>query len=277
MRSKKRHGKAAIRKNDNPLPQDWLEEFLGKGDFDDSFQKLEGVKHFHAETMRGRIRSLQLRFAEAWEHFDQAYERSLKAHEDIPNLVRQFILNIYCFEHALLEKPLSPSERDTKIPELWIPELPEIVLDEYPEVKLVINLRRASEGFLRLHLGDYQAAADVFQGLIEKNPRARPDTLMMNYLGLAACQHNQGLDELARWNLENASLAIQAGGETINRARWAAVLHAFYTFLGDEEEANGWKAFLERLPCPQATRDAFLKRAKLILDRCSEQSKMLLI
>jgi hypothetical protein len=172
---------------------------------------------------------------------------------------------------------LSLAERDAKVPEFWIPELPEIVLEEYPEVKLVINLRRTSEGLLRLHLGNYEVAAKVFQGLIEKNPQGAPEALAANYLGLAACQHNQGLDELAHWNLENAAFAIQTGGETINRARNAAVLHAFYSYLNDEEEANGWRAFLDRLPCPDPTRAAFLRRADIILERCMQHSNLVLI
>jgi tetratricopeptide (TPR) repeat protein len=278
MYARRRDGKRPGKKKDEPLPQGWWEDFSSNADLEKSFEGLKGWRHFHALTMRGRIRSLQLRMDEAWKWFDKAYERSEEAPETIPNLVRQFLLNIYCFEHALLEAPLK-TEPDMKLPEIWVPELPEMILREYPEVKLVIGLRRQSEAILRLHLGEYETAISLFEKLIEDNssPAANPLDLASHYLGLAAAQHNMGLDDLMRFNLENAALAIQSGGETLNRARQAAVLHAFYTYLEDREEAAGWKAFVERLPCPQETRELFVKRANVILERCTQQESLLLI
>src|SRR5438093_1177710 len=112
-------------KEEHILPPSWLREFLDRADLTHSFEALKGCTHFHAETMRGRIRSLELRGTEAWKHFDRALAKAAGTVETIPNLIREMILNLYCFEQKLLEGPL---RTDLKPPELWIPEFPKEVL-----------------------------------------------------------------------------------------------------------------------------------------------------
>jgi tetratricopeptide (TPR) repeat protein len=258
-----------------PYPEGWQKEFFGKADLERSLAALEGYDHFFSHAMRGYIRSLQLDFEGGWEWFDRAYEGALEAEETIPNLVRQFLLNIHCFEHALVEAPLDAD--GGSLPHLAVPELPEAILRDFPEVRLVINLRRQSEGVLRVHLGDFEASLEVFEDLIEESPRERPDNLMWYYLGAAASQHGLGLVDEARRSLENAAFAAQTGGEVINRGRVAAVLYAWYRYLGEFDEARGWREFLERLDTPRATKDLFLRRAKIILERSTEQSSLLVL
>ena len=90
---------------DSPLPPGWTEEFVGRADLEASYQSLESCDHFHAATMRGRIRTLQLRIEEAWDHLDEADLQSRLAVETIPNLMRVFLLQVYRFENAMLERP----------------------------------------------------------------------------------------------------------------------------------------------------------------------------
>lgn len=266
-----------------PLPEGWRRRLLGQVDLRASFAELEGRQHFVADTMRGYIRSLELRFDDAWEYFDRAYAKANAAAESIPNLVHQFLLNIYCFDNALIESPLNTE--GTNLPDLWIPTgLPQHVLDEYPEVRFVIQLRRNSEGILRLHLGDYGEAAEIFEQLIQQNSvqsttsgRGNLNALMMNYLGLAATQLNLGLADEAFLNLENAALAVQTGGERINQARAAAILKAFYAVLDRPQEAMDWELYLERLPCPPETIVAFLERAQIVQERCHHRSSLVLL
>src|SRR5262245_59447102 len=115
------------RKSDNPLPQGWEAEFNDRADLDVSYDQLKGRKHFFAQAYLGHIRSLQLRFEEAWDHFDKANELSEKVAEHIPNLIRQFLLHIWCFENALAEAPLA--EKEIEPPVLWIPPLPKEILE----------------------------------------------------------------------------------------------------------------------------------------------------
>lgn len=263
-----------MRKKEAVLPRGWQERFFDRADLEGSFRALEGLDHFHVHTMRGRIRSLQLRTEDAWDHFDRSLDLAADAPVTIANLVREFLLNLYLFDNAILEGPV---DRSAKIPEAKIPELPEQVMEEYPEVAYVISLRQSAEGYLRLHLGEFATARRVFGDLIEAY-RASPDaTLGFYYCGLAAAEHNMGHRDRAERTLENAGLAILSGGRTLNQARLAGILEAFYSWLGADEEAMSWKAFLDRLPCPDATKEAFSRRGKLLLERCAEQKCLLLI
>ena len=83
-------------------PDGWFEEFFDKANLGRSYELLEGLDHFYAATLRGRIRSLQLRTAEAWEHFDEAVELARAAPSTIANLVRQVLLHLYLFEERYL-------------------------------------------------------------------------------------------------------------------------------------------------------------------------------
>ena len=93
------------RGKDNPLPDGWLHEYMHRADLEKSFQDLDGCRHFHGHTMRGRIRNLQLRIDDAWTQFNRAEAMSLVAEESISNLRRAFVLQVYRFLNALLESP----------------------------------------------------------------------------------------------------------------------------------------------------------------------------
>lgn len=269
----------ASKKQDSPLPGDWLEQLFEKADFERSYASLRGLKHFYVEAWRGHLRAEQLRFDAAWKHFDKAYSLASDVEENIPNLVRQFLLNIWCFENALAEAPIGDTV--TEVPEAWIPELPPEILDEYPEVRLVIQMRRRSEASLRLHLGQYSDAAEIFGELIEEGSEDKgmidQGNLTSYYLGLAASEYNLEFREKALKNLENAGLAITTSGKTWTRARNASTIQAFYKFLKMDDEAASWDSFMENLDCPKATKDLYRKRAAMVLSRCVEKSQLLLV
>jgi tetratricopeptide (TPR) repeat protein len=260
---------------ENPLPPGWKEEFEDKADLEASFSKLDGRKHFYAEALRGLIRSLQLRFDEAWKHFDKAQELVDDAQENIPNLIREFLLHIWCFENAIVEAPLVETSIDP--PALWIPELPPQVMEDYPEVRLVLNMRRQAEAMLRLHLGHWDDAVDLYRELIDDNQKDPGSSLSIYYVGLAACQYNMGMEEEALRNLENAGFACLSDGKTLQRAKLAGILYALYSHLENGEEAESWQSYLHGLPCPQPTKDVFLERGKILLDRCAQRSSLLVL
>ena len=133
---------------DSVLPEGWRQQFLERADLEHSFQELRDSRHFYAEAMRGRIRSLQLSFAEANRHFEKAAVLGRRAPDSIVNAVRQFLLHIFLSENLLSEGPFTP---DAPYPEAWLPELDEELTEAFPEVKLIFNLRRGIEGMLRVH------------------------------------------------------------------------------------------------------------------------------
>jgi hypothetical protein len=260
---------------ENPLPEGWLDEYVDKADLDLSYSRLTARRHFYVEALRGHIRSQQLRFEDAWDHFDKATLFCAESEENIPNLVRQFLLHIWCFENALVEAPLADGDLD--VPVLWIPELPERILADYPEVKLVIDHRRNAEALLRLHIGKWSESAELYQTLIQENRNSvHNDSLATYYLGMAACQHNMDMKEIALRYLEDAGLSVLTGGRTLNRLLGAAVLYAMYSRIGDLDEARSWKSFLESFKCPQPTKEVILRRADILIERCAQKESLVL-
>ncbi len=254
------------------LPQEWYDVFFKKADLDAAYDLLVGrPRHFLIEATRGHVRSLQLRFDEAWEHLDRAVDMSEEAEETIPNLVRRFLLEITRFETALFETPVHPS---TEFLSLEMPQVDPAVFSEYPEVKQVLDKRKVCEGKLLLHLGKCEEAAAIFEDLKEQNPSTTPEALAVYYLNLGACQHSMGLFEEAQRNLENAEFAVAAIETRLNAVRVGSTLHTFFYFMGDGEKAAEWLAYVQRLDCPQKTKDLFVKIGKRLYERCLEHSRL---
>ncbi len=258
----------------SPLPKNWLKKFFRNADLETSYQELESVRHFHAETMRGRIRSLQMRFSAAWEHFDRAQSMICEAPRNTPNLVRQFVLEIYSFNNALLERPVSS---DCPMAEFSLPPLDPKILDDYPEIRYVLELRRNSEAMLRLHTGELDRARAIYNSLLNEKPMNKAELLVVYYLGLAACEAQSGMNDEVEAHLESSSLAAQTLQKTLNQASAAAQLNAFYKFTGNGQKAMEWKLFLSRLGCPQETIALFTLRAEKIHSRCSEKGRLVLL
>lgn len=256
------------------LPVGWYDEYFEKADLDASYGALEGIDHFYAEAMRGHIRSQQLRLEEAAVHFEHAQEDSRDVSEDIPTLVRVFMLGTFIFDNALLRGPACDVE---SIPDVWIPYVPDRVLREYPEVRLVIFLRRTTEGLFRLYMGQCDKSAEIFEDLIADDGDAPEDVLATYYMGLAASYHNLGRQEDAARFLSSAALTVQVGGRLLNRVHMAGWLYAYTKYTGSLEESDSWKVFIERLGCPQATVDAFLRRGEIMVERCCRESRLVLI
>ena len=225
----------------SPLPENWLKKFFRRADLDASYRNLDGVRHFHAETMRGRIRSLQLRFADAWNHFDQAQSLISESPKTIPNLVRQFVLEIYSFNNALLERPVSS---DCPMAEFSLPPLDPKILDEYPEIRYVLELRRNSEAMLRLHTGELDRARAIYESLLKEKPMNKAELLVVYYLGLAACQGHEPQQRLDQRRLAGAigaqqshCAALDAGVQTMQRDALAVVHHHVFK-LDDRAQAE---------------------------------------
>lgn len=260
----------------SPLPQGWLKSFARDVDLEASFRALDGIEHFHVESTRGYLRSLQMRFEEAWDHFDRASdmvdEMLDEDDESIANLVRMFVLEIHRFNNALLEEPL---EAGTPVPGLSIPNIPRAVLDEYPEVRYVFLLRKQCEALLRLHLRENERALHLYEELLA-DPQHSPEDLGLCFLGKAGCLYNQDPKQDLRPLLEAAGLAAATQEENFYRLMFASRLVAFHRLLEDERGAVEWIAFIERISCPDVTKQLFLQRAER-MHRMSVQEGAVLI
>lgn len=254
------------------LPVDWLRSLMDRADLDQSYRDLEGCSHFHAETMRGRLRSLALQIDDASDHFRRALTGAADAPTSIPNQVRGLALHAYWFENCLLGAPLA---RTTPPPTFEVPRFSAKANENYPEIRFAINFRLCAEGLWRLHAGEWEASVRIYRDLIDTN-RDAPGPIVAGYfLGLAASQHNLGQTLEARRSFENAGLFATLEGTTLSRLTIASGLLGAYSCLGDETTAEGWRAFLDRLECPRATKDAFLKRAGILVERWHSHTKLL--
>jgi tetratricopeptide (TPR) repeat protein len=189
-----------------------------------------------------------LRFEEAWTHFDKAQDLVDEADENIPNLIREFLLHIWCFENAIVEAPLI--ETNINPPALWIPELPQQVMEDYPEVRLVLNMRRQAEAMLRLHLGHWDEAVELYRELIDDNQKEPGSSLAFYYVGLAACQYNMGMEEEALRNLENAGFACLSDGKTLQSSRVSSTPSTATSRMGRRRRTGSHTS----IPSPARTR-----------------------
>jgi hypothetical protein len=254
-----------------PLPPGWLRTFIDKADLAASYDALSGCTHFYAETMRGRIRALELKLDEAAKHFEQAEGLFAAAPRTTPNLLRGFLLSIYAFDFILLSGPLDPALGKTKAP---IAEISDKVLTEHPEVSLAFEYRKSVEALFCLHVGEAVRAQELYRELLDHNPRADPEQLARYNVGLAAAQHNLSFRKACLESLECAGLCLQASTKLLPQAQVAGMLRGSYAFLGLTAEAQSWEQFLGRLPCPAPTREAFLRRGELSTLRSLEVARL---
>ena len=266
------------------LPKGWVERLMARADLEHSYQELDGCEHFHAETMRGRIRTLQLRFEDARNHFDRSQELKDDYEETKDNLRRQFLLWIYRFDNALLEQPVDP---DVEVDNLVFPpvdrpiviagkviDLPSL-LRLHKDVKAAVDQKKHCEALLYLHLGHSQEAREIILSLIRGNPDGQPAQLAGYYTDLAACLYNLDREDEADEQLQNAELATGLIADALPAGMVTAGLIGTYTFLGRKRAAKEWRAYLRTyVKCPRATRDVLLKRARLLVDRCLEHSRL---
>ncbi len=246
------------------VPAGWLRAFMDRADLERSCEELGSCSHFHAETLRGRIRSLQFEPGAARDHFTRALAGARQAPQTIANQIRKLILHVYWFENSLLKAPLSSS---TRPPVFEAPVFSEEARREFPEIQLATNLRSCAEGLLRLHAGEWTVSARIYRQLIQANGSTPGPVLAGYLLGLVASQQNLGQAEDARRSFENTGLNVALEGATLTRFTVASTLCGAYRCLGDDEAADGWRSFLERLDCPRASKDAFLRRAGLVVER----------
>jgi len=257
------------------IPSAWRRELVERANLDEAYAVVGGSTHFFAEAFLGRIRSLQLRHADAQEHFQQSRLLSAAAPKTLLNLLRKFLLSTYVVHDAITELPIDRAT--TKLPELWVPEIPEAMAGEQKDLQILVRKRNCTEAMVRLHLCDFEGARDLYASALERLGGEVAIAHGFPYLGLAAALHNLGEEAEALKHLENAGYVVQSGGNNLSRVNLAALLNAFYWFLGRKEEARDWLAFLDALPCPQATQQIFKRRAKRVLERCNAGERLVLL
>jgi hypothetical protein len=257
---------------DQAVPEKWLESLNERCDLDQSFEALEGWNHFHTETIRGRLRSLQLKPREAWEHFERATARSGGFDASPRNALRRFYLKVYRFENALLEESI-PGGGDPGRTESC---LKAVLRGDAAASGMVRQFRIFTIATYLLHKQNYGAAKNLILQVIRQNETTAGDEKTGFYLAAAAAYRGLGESAGADRQIENACLAIPTLDNTFNMGLYSAIVHAFLRLWGREREAGEWADFLMRLKIPAKTIELFCERSRRIVERSSNLHRIFL-
>ncbi len=256
--------------HDQAVPENWLDLVNHRCDLDLAFEALEKLSHFHTDTIRGRIRSLQLRPKEAWKFFQRAEENADSFGASPRNLLRRFFLKVYCFENALLEES-TPSGGDAERTKECIQSL---LHGDTPPSTLASLLRFFCNGIYLLHREEYAQSKKIFLRLIKETSNRIGDEKTGFYFGASIAHRGLGEDEEADRQLENALLAIPTLETTFTMGLYAATASALLEIWGRDEEAREWIEFLTRLKLPKKTAEIFCERSRRMLERSASLKRV---
>jgi hypothetical protein len=244
-------------------PSEWISLLNEQADLDAAFEALEDWNHFHGDTIRGRIRSLQLRPQEAWGHFEKAASRSASFSRSSKNVLRLFSLKVYRFENAILEESLPLGGQPSRVEECF----GELLNAEMPALEPLKHVQLHCRAAHHLHRADYHRARRLFLMLIRDGRRRRQDEQTGYYLGAAAALRSLGAMSQADRQMENACLSIPVLASTFNMGVHAATATALLRLWNREDEAIEWEGFVSRLEAPARTRELFRERTRRIVER----------
>lgn len=248
---------------DEAGPKDFFRLTNERCDLDFSFASLESYSHFHTETVRGRIRTLQLRPKEAWEHFSKAEALLPEFPRTLRNTMRAFYLRVYRFENALLECAFPDAQHEGVLKGC----LDELLQGDLPTGETGARIQRFLEGVYLIHEEEYAKAREILERLLEASWKVIEDA-RTGYLFCAAIASRElGLAEESERRLQSALLSIPAINNTCAGALYAGTAFAILKFWGSEQEAEEWHAYLEHMKVPQRTIDIFNRRSELLYGR----------
>ncbi len=261
-------------KNDRErsAPENWLPLLNDRCDVDLAFQALEGWNHFHTDTNRGRLRSLQLRPVEAWEYFRKAEERAGEYSLSRQNLLRRFCLKFYRFENALIQE----SDPESADPELTQSCLKAVLRDGDSDADLAKQLRAYCRGMYLLHQERYGEAKKVFLRLLDRSRDHATDDRTVFHLAAAVAGRGTDDDEVSERQFEYASLSIPVLESKFNMGLYGGIAGALLRVWDREAEAAEWDAFLVHLKIPSKTADLFRERARRIVERTATLKRVFL-
>ncbi len=255
--------KGPQKQSDRAAPADWMALVNEKCDLDLAFEALEGWNHFYTDTIRGRIRSLQLRPKEATTFFDLSAERVDDFPNTLRNFLRRFYHRIYVFENAIIAE----SESGGGDPKQTDRHLKDLMEMEIPETEIALQTRQYHKGLFFLHRDKADEAKKCFLRIIRQSRERMGDEKTAYYIGAAAAHKQLDEDKEAEKQLEYASLYIPTLENTLNMGIYSATLSALLQVWERPEEAQEWLDFLGRLKIPVKTREILLDRYRRIVAR----------
>ena len=247
------------------IPAGWGTRLHDQADFDASMGELGGCEGYHAESLRGRVCSLQLKLRKASAHFRRAAE----IHRQAPRLTDPIQVGLtaaYVREHALVV--------GAKLPR----QVPAIMLECGQKLRAIESLHRSLDALECLHGGIAEDAKLTFTTLLEEHGDAGPERRALWNLGLGVASLQLDERKAAERCLDNAGLHVcDPDCRTLGRAQISAWLAHVHQFAGADRSSREWWCFLEATQCPEATMVAMKRRAALLADRSLQLGRCVLI
>jgi hypothetical protein len=246
------------------LPDGWLERYQA-GDLRTCYAALEGEDHFYAWSLRGRIRSLQLRGVQADELFDHASELAADTEPSVKDHARMIGHLAFVRENGLLMGHTS------SLPD---PEL----MREAKGAREWIESHLAIDAWAHINDGNSWPAIEILQGLLRlAGGIERHAQRSFWNLGLGAAMANAGEPLDARAALEQAGIYARLVPTKLDAGRVVGMLCGVYRELGEADEAASWMAYLARLALPLSTRRLIQRRSALLSSRSSLERHLVLV
>jgi len=233
-------------------------------DLDLAFEMLQGWNHFHTDTMRGRVRSLQLRSQEAWPFFEKALSRIHEFDESLQNKIRAFYLHIYCFENALVEE--SSGHGDPQLTSRYLDRVVRHRLEEQ-EFRIANELKEFLQVLFLINQERYREAKTIADHLLESSRNRLGDEKVGFFFAASVAYKGLGDERASTEQIENALLGIPTLAQRFNMGLYAGTAMALLRFWGMADRAQEWEQFLVHLRIPERTADIFRERARRMFER----------
>ena len=260
------------REPEQAAPISWVTLVNDRCDLDLAFDELDGWKHFHTDTIRGRVRSLQLRPKEAWTYFEKARARAHKYEHSLRNHLRLFYLKLYCFENALIAESQSEGGSPSRTNKC----LKALLAGEIPPSEVAEQMRTFVHALHLLHQADYALAKKLLKKLIRQSRDRLGDEKTGFYFAAAVAYRGLGKKAEADRQLENASLMIPALDNAFNMGLYAGTASALLRIWGREAEAREWDEFIVHFKPPAKTAEILRERSRRIQERTASLSRVFL-
>lgn len=242
-------------------PENWFEILSIEMYFERGFEELEGYDHFYWDVLRGFVRLLQLRTADAAAFLKSAEEKFSSYERTTENFYYYFRLRQMDHERCILEEVANRSDAKVERTNQSCERLQNLTFAESN-----FDLWRSQTCQTAIHKllrGDLSEGLDLFNELIEEYDTRFDKRLVSYYTFSAAAARILGDDETADRYNENAVIGIDKLEKpyfvALNTHRIAALNHLW----GRNAEKEEWEGRIQTLELPRDTREIFERKSAL--------------
>ena len=259
------------------MTKPWFRAFVLRGDLRRADELLSEEHGWFETGLRARVASLALQQQKADRLFDAAVAAMALAPPETPeDILRLTLIGAFRIEDEILWDRAADAT-DSPPGEMPFQELAD-ASGQLPLIGAAVQAR------VLLALGRDGEALTKYRELLERvsmlgplESRIGPSDIAVWRCACACALANMGDPDAAGDELERAGLETCAAKYPIYQGLLAARLAALYERLDRSDDAEQWRAMLQRLDLPQHTKDAFDRRGKMMIERGAREESVLLL